>query len=111
VPWSETVPFWKFSKSVKAKLVKSVKNRQIPWHTSPCSETMGPIGTNDTPFDAPWSETVPFWKFSRSVKAKLVKSVKNRQIPWHTSPCSETMGPIGTNDTPFDAPWSETVPF
>ena len=88
-----------------------VQNHQKSMHPSPCSETTEPISINDTPLDAPWSESVAFWILLKLVHIKWTKLVQNHQKSMQPSPCSESTEPISINDTPLDAPWSESVPF
>ena len=110
-PWSESVPFWISLKLVHIKWTKSVQNHQKSMQPSPCSETTTPISINDTPLDAPWSESVPLWILLKLVHIKWTKLVQNHQKSMQPSPYSETTEPISINDTPLDAPWSESVPF
>ena len=110
-PWSGSVPFWILLKLVHIKWTKLVQNQQKSMQPSPCSETTEPISINDTPLDAPWSESVPFWILLKLVHIKWTKLVQNQQKSMQPSPCSETTEPISINDTPVDAPWSESVPF
>ena len=42
---------------------------------SPCSETTEPISINDTPLDAPWSESVPFWILLKLVHIKWMMRI------------------------------------
>ena len=79
------------------------------WLARPCSESTEPISINYAPFDATWSETVPFWIALRLNQHKWTKLVQNHQKSWR--PCSETTEPILMNYAPYDTPWSETVPF
>ena len=110
-PWSEWVHFWILLKLVHIKWTKLVQNHQKSMQPSPCSETTRPISINDTPLDAPWSESVPFWILLKLVHIKWTKLVQNHQKSMQPSPCSETTEPISINDTPLDAPWTESVPF
>ena len=110
-PWSETVPFRILFWLVNPKWTKSVQNHQKPLQASPCSETSRPIFMKPSPFDAPWSETVPFCVLFWLVHPKWTKSDQNHQQSLRTSPCSKTTGTIWIRPSPFDAPWSETVPF
>ena len=52
-----------------------VQNHQNSMQPSPCSETTEPISINDTPLDAPWSESVPFWILLKLVHVKWTKLV------------------------------------
>ena len=110
-PWSESVPFWILLKLVHIKWTKLVQNHQKSLQPSPCSETTEPISINDTPLDAPWSESVPFRILLKLVHIKWTKLVQNHQKSMQPNPCSETTEPISINDTPLNAPWSESVPF
>ena len=47
------------------KWTKLVQNHQKSWLARPCSETTEPISMIYAPFDASWSETVPFWVLFR----------------------------------------------
>ena len=78
---------------------------------SPCSKTTRPISINDAPLDAPWSEWVPFLILLKLIDIKWTKLVQKHQKSMQPSPCSETTWPISINNTPLDAPWSESVPF
>ena len=110
-PWSESVLFWILLNLVHIKWTKLVQNHQKSMQPSPCSKTTGPISINDTPLDALWSESVPFWILLKLVHIKWTKLIQNHQKSMQPSPCSETTEPISINDTPLDAPWSESVPF
>ena len=74
-PWSEWVQFWILLKLVHIKWTKLVQNHQKSMQPSPCSETTEAISINDTPLDAPWSKSVPFWILLKLVHVKWTKLV------------------------------------